>query len=51
VKLHWIPILGYEPEVFNLSRGWFGFKFHTSDDTSKILERLWYFDEGRLMLK
>jgi len=51
VKLHWLPILGYEPEVFYLSRGWFDFKFHTSYDTSNFLERLWSFDEGSLVLK
>jgi hypothetical protein len=51
VKTHWIPILGYAPELFYLPRGWFGFKFHSLDDATKILDRLWSYDGGSLMLK
>jgi hypothetical protein len=34
-----------------LPRGWFGFKFSSPEDSSKILETLWIFYEGSLMLK
>jgi hypothetical protein len=44
VKTHWLPILGYVPEVFYLLRGWFGFKFISPVDAAKILDRLWSFD-------
>jgi hypothetical protein len=51
VKTHWFPILGYVPEVFYLPRGWFGFNFHSSEDAAKILEGLWPYDGGSIMLK
>ena len=51
VNMHWIPILGYEPEVLYMSKGWFTFKFHSLEDTTKIMEKLWSFDEGNMMLK
>jgi hypothetical protein len=51
VRMYWYPLLGYEPQVLYLPRGWFGFKFNSVEDTSLILEKLWSFDEGSLMLK
>jgi hypothetical protein len=51
VKLHWLPLLGYEPEVFYLPRGWFGFKFLLVGGHHKSSGKLWSFDEGSLMLK
>jgi hypothetical protein len=51
VKTHWLPILGYASELFYLPRGWFGFKFLSPDDAAKILDRLWSYDGGSLMLK
>jgi len=51
IKTHWLPILGYVPEVFYLPRGWFGFIFHSPEDAAKILEGLWPSDGGGIMLK
>jgi hypothetical protein len=51
VKTHWFPILGYVPTVFYLSWGCFGFTFNNLDDAANILEGLWPYDEGSIMLK
>lgn len=39
VRRFWVPLQGYELEVFYLERGWFGFKFTSPEDSSKILEK------------
>jgi hypothetical protein len=51
VKMNWTTILGYALELFFLPRGWFGFKFKSTNDVVKILDRLWSYDGGSLMLK
>lgn len=51
VKSHWLPVVGYIPEVYYLPRGWFVFIFHSPKDVDKILTGLWPFDGGRIMLK
>jgi hypothetical protein len=47
----WSPLLGYILEVIYISHGWFGFLFRTSEDTQKILEKLWAISGCNLMLK
>jgi len=47
----WALVLGYSPTLLTMSRGWFGFVFHTPEDSNRILEGFWAFDGGSLMLK
>jgi hypothetical protein len=47
----WKHVLGYVPEVHILQKGWLGFIFKNPKDTVGILETLWGFGGGSLMLK
>jgi hypothetical protein len=51
VNVHWSPLLGYKPDVFYLTKGWFGFHFKQIEDTELILGKVWTFDGGSLMIK
>jgi hypothetical protein len=51
ITTHWKSLLGYIPKTLLLQQGWLGFIFRKPKDTVLILERLWAFDEGSLMLK
>jgi hypothetical protein len=51
VDSSWKPLLGYSPEVFHLTHGWFGFKCRKPEDASLIMESRWLVDGGSLMLK
>jgi hypothetical protein len=33
VSVFWKPLLGYNPVVFYLTKGWFGFQFKRLEDT------------------
>jgi hypothetical protein len=48
---NWHPLLGYEPEISYLPRGWLSFQFNSVEDASHILERIWVIDRASLMLK
>jgi hypothetical protein len=39
VQNSWWPLLGYETDIFYMTRGWFGFRFKNSEDTSLIMDR------------
>ena len=51
MKINWIPLLGHCPELLYLPRGWLGFIFKNPEDSEKVLNTLWSFDGGSLMLK
>jgi hypothetical protein len=51
MKSSWSPFMGYTSELFFLPRGWFSFRFQSTEDVVKILDRLWSYDGGSLMLK
>jgi len=51
IQRQWQPILGYSPEVNYLTKGWLGFIFHSPEDSSLLLSRLWVFGGSSLMLK
>jgi hypothetical protein len=51
VSDHWSPLLGYNPYVFYLTKGWFGFHFKRVEDTELILGKIWTFDGDSLMIK
>ena len=51
VRRFWKPLLGYFPEVLSLPRGWLGFVFKNLEDYALILEKLWKYDSGRLMIR
>jgi hypothetical protein len=39
VSAFWKPLLGYNPVVIYLTKGWFGFHFKSLEDTELILDR------------
>jgi hypothetical protein len=47
----WKEDLGYTPEVIELSRNWFAFKFNRSEDTNWVLGRNWSINSSPLLLK
>jgi hypothetical protein len=51
IKLHWLPLLGYSPEVIYLKKGWHGFICKSPEDASLLLNNLWVFGGSSLMLK
>jgi hypothetical protein len=51
VSEFWTPLVGYAPEVVFLTKGWFGFRFRKAEDSTLILEKLWVYGGGSLMLK
>jgi hypothetical protein len=51
VLKHWTPLLGYEPEVLYLTKGWLGFICRTSEDATLLLNSHWVFGGSSLMLK
>jgi hypothetical protein len=51
VQSTWFPLLGYTPEVIFMTRGWFGFRFKSTEDTLIVLDKFWVIDGCSLMLK
>jgi hypothetical protein len=51
VSENWYLLLGYIPEVVFLTKGWFDFHFKRAEDSALILEKLWSYGGGSLMLK
>jgi hypothetical protein len=47
----WVPILGYEPEMFVLTKGWMGFVCKTPEDADLLLNKFWVIGGNTLMLK
>jgi hypothetical protein len=51
IKLHWVPLLGYTPEVLYLTKGWLGFICNSPEDASLLLSSFWVLGGSSLMLK
>jgi hypothetical protein len=51
ISLHWVPLLGYSPEVIYLKKGWLGFICKSPEDASLLLSKLWIVGGSSLMLK
>jgi hypothetical protein len=51
INLHWLPLLGYSPEVIYLKKGWYGFICKSPEDVSLLLSNLWVSGGSSLMLK
>jgi hypothetical protein len=51
IKLTWLPLLGYSPEVLYLNKGWLGFHCNSPDDATLLLSSLWAYGGSSLMLK
>jgi hypothetical protein len=51
IKLNWLPLLGYSPEVLYLKKAWLGFHCNSPEDETLLLSSLWAFDGSSLMLK
>jgi hypothetical protein len=47
----WAPLLGYEPEMLCLTKGWFGFICKTPEDAELLLNSFWVIGRSTLMLK
>jgi hypothetical protein len=51
IKLSWLPLLGYSPEVLFLKKGWLCFICKTPDDASLLLSSFWTYGGSSIMLK
>jgi hypothetical protein len=51
VQNTWTPLLGYVPEILDLTKGWVGFICRTPEDVSILLDRFWVLGGSSLMLK
>jgi hypothetical protein len=51
IKLSWLPLLGYSPEVLYLKKGWLCFICKTPDDASLLLSSFWTYGGSSIMLK
>jgi hypothetical protein len=51
MKLSWLPLLGYTPEVFFLKKGWLCFVCKSPEDASLLLSSFWTFGGSSIMLK
>jgi hypothetical protein len=51
IKLKWLPLLGYSPEVLYLTKGWLGFHCNSPDDATLLLSSFWVYGGSSLMLK
>jgi hypothetical protein len=47
----WLPVIGYVPEVFFLTKGWFRFLCNCPEDVALLLEGTWVNGTNSLMLK
>jgi hypothetical protein len=43
MNLHWLPLLGYSPEVIYLKKGWVGFFCKSPKYVSLLLSKFWVF--------
>jgi hypothetical protein len=51
IDKHWVPLLGYAPEILYLTKGWLGFICKTPEDATLLLDSRWVFGGSSLMLK
>jgi hypothetical protein len=51
MEKYWLPSLGYVPEIMYLAKGWLGFIYRTSEDTTLLLASCWVFGGSSIMLK
>jgi hypothetical protein len=47
----WLPVLGYIPEVYFLTKGWIGFICNCPEDVATLLGKNWVNGTSSLMLK
>ena len=45
------PLLGYTPIVYTLVKGWHCFFLNSSKDVAVLMERVWNYINGSIMLK
>ena len=50
-KLNWVPVLGYEPELLCLTKGWWGIIVKSPEDVDILLNNLCINGGSRLMIK
>lgn len=51
VSHHWAKLVGYRPEIYILSKGWYLFYFRIDCHTNIILNQTWIRGNGSLILK
>jgi hypothetical protein len=51
IKLKWLPLLGYIPEILYLKKGWLSFHCKSPEDATLLLSSSWVDGGSSLMLK
>jgi hypothetical protein len=47
----WLPVLGYVPEVYFLTKGWIGFLCNYLEDVAILIDAKWVNGNNSIMLK